>query len=217
MRWRVVCCGPREQAFRRFKNTLQDGGDSVVVLLVDSEEAVATTPITHLQARDGWNMGGIDGSSVHLMVQTMEAWIVADPSALRRYYGQRFNAGALPGATDLEGVRKSDLLTSLRQATRQTQKGTYHKIRHAGDLLHRIDSETVKARCAHCRRVFEELGAMIAAARASGADVTLGQPSSRSSRGCARHIRDLLNVGECSRVPDLRVENWMDTTRTSTQ
>ena len=164
MRWRLVCCGPRDEAFRRFQNTLQDGDDSVVVLLVDAEQPVATAPGVHLQARDRWDMMNIDTNSVHLMVQTMEAWIVADANAVRGYYGQGFNAGALPRAADLEGVSKRDLENSLHQATQHTQKGTYHKIRHASDLLQRIDPETVKARCRHCRRLFDELGRMIEAA-----------------------------------------------------
>ena len=164
IRWKLVCCGPRDEAFRRFRNTLQDGDDSVVVLLVDAEDPVATEPGAHLQARDGWDMTGIDDNSIHLMVQTMEAWIVADVNALRGYYGQRFNAGALPRAVDLEGVGKRDIENSLRRATRRTQKGAYHKIRHASDLLRLMNAETVMARCPRCRLLFDELAQMIDAA-----------------------------------------------------
>ena len=164
IRWKLVCCGPRDEAFRRFRKTLQDRDDSVVVLLVDAEEEVATAPVAHLQARDTWNMAGIDANSVHLMVQTMEAWIVADENALRGYYGQGFNAGALPRAEDLEKVGKRDLNSSLHRATQRTQKGAYHKIRHASDLLRRMNAETVKARCPHFRLLFDQLGQMIDAA-----------------------------------------------------
>ena len=164
MRWNLVCCGPRGEAFRRFRNAVRNGDDTVVVLLVDSEDPVATEPVAHLEARDGWDMTGIDANSVHLMVQTMEAWIAADANALNRYYGQRFNAGALPRRPNLEEVSKADVERSLEQATAGTQKGRYHKIRHASDLLQRIDPETVKARCRHCERLFIELGRLIDAA-----------------------------------------------------
>ena len=68
------------------------------MLLVDAEGPVATGTCEHLRARDGWDMTGVDAQSVHLMVQTMEAWIVADADALGSYYGNGFNAGALPRA-----------------------------------------------------------------------------------------------------------------------
>ena len=63
----------------------------------------------------------------------MEAWIVADADALRSYYGQRFNQGALPRTDDLERVGKPTLENSLQRATERTQKGRYKKIAHASE------------------------------------------------------------------------------------
>ena len=97
------------------------------------------------------------------MVQAMEAWIVADPSALARYYGQGFRPAALPKTRNLEEVSKQDLERGLRQATQATGKGRYHKIKHASDLLKRIDVSTVTSRCDHCKRLFEVLGGKILA------------------------------------------------------
>ena len=125
---------------------------------------VQAQPRAHLYARDRWDLADVDDRAVHLMVQTMEAWIVADADALSSYYGQRFNERALPRAADLERVGKQDLENSLQRATAGTQKGRYRKIAHASDLLKRIDPDTVKARCRHCRRLFDELGRMIDAA-----------------------------------------------------
>ena len=164
LRWKLVCCGPRDEAFRRFRNAVRTGHDSTVVLLVDAENAVATESRAHLRARDGWDMTGVDARAVHLMAQTMETWIVADSEALRQYYGQGFNAGALPRTADLERVVRRDIEDSLRRATERTTKGRYRKIAHASDLLQRMDAEQVQARCCHCRRFFEELGQLIDAA-----------------------------------------------------
>ena len=58
--WKLVCCGPRDDAFRRFRNAVRTGDDSIVVLLVDAEDPVATEPRAHLQARDGWDMTDTD-------------------------------------------------------------------------------------------------------------------------------------------------------------
>ena len=161
MHWKLVCCGSRDVAFRSFQNAGRHDDGAIVLLLVDAEGPVAKGPGEHLHARDRWDMAAVDAGAVHLMVQTMEAWIVADADALNRYYGQSFNAGLLPKAANLESVAKSVVEGSLRRATEHTVKGRYHKIRHASDLLQRIDAEKVKARCRHCQRLFDELGRMI--------------------------------------------------------
>jgi hypothetical protein len=98
---------------------------------------------------------------IHLMVQTMEAWIVADPDALADYYGQRFRRNALPRTANLETVAKPAVATALNNATRDTQKGVYHKIKHASDLLKRIDRAKVQDRCPRCKRMFTTLGQAI--------------------------------------------------------
>ena len=164
IRWRLVCCGSRRKAFDGFRGAVDNGDDAVVVLLVDAEEPVVGTPRDHLRNRDGWELGFATDDKVHLMVQTMETWIVADPEALRRYYGRGFNAGALPVRRNLEEEPKASVEDSLHRATERTKKGRYQKIRHASDLLQRMNAETVKARCRHCRRLFDELGRTIQAA-----------------------------------------------------
>ena len=132
LRWKLVCCGPRGEAFRGFRSAVNNGDNAVNVLLVDAEGVVNRSPRDHLQARDNWDLSLAEEDSVHLMVQAMEAWIVADSEALAGYYGQGFRARRLPKANNLETVLKTTVERSLREATQHTQKGPYHKIRHAG-------------------------------------------------------------------------------------
>lgn len=94
---------------------------------------------------------------VHLMVQTMETWIVADADALAGYYGQGFRRAVLPRRSDLEHEPKGSVAKALNNATRHTGKGTYHKIHHGADLLARLDSRTVRSRCPNCDRLFATL------------------------------------------------------------
>lgn len=166
-RWRLVPCGGRQRTYETFANARGHAGkDEIVVLLVDAEAPVtAPTPVEHLRARlgDGWDLRGVDKAQVHLMVQTMETWIVADPDTLAAHYGQEFRANALPAADDLETVAKTALAAALDRATERTQKGRYHKIRHGADLLARIDPAKPRARCRHCDRLFAALGAAAAA------------------------------------------------------
>ena len=162
--WKLVCCGPRNEAFQRFQNAVNNSANAVNVLLVDAEGPVNQSAQRHLRDRDRWNLRFTPEETVHLMVQTMETWIVADAAALSQYYGQGFGTSKLPRATNLETVTKATVERSLDEATEPTQKGRYHKIRHASDLLKRIDSEKVKARCCHCQRLFDEIGRIVDAA-----------------------------------------------------
>ena len=164
LRWKLVCCGPRQEAFRGFRNAVSNGDNALNVLLVDAEGPVDQSSRDHLEGRDHWDLGFAEEDRVHLMVQAMEAWIVADLAALAAYYGQGFRVNRLPKAENLETVPKADVTRALDGATRRTRKGAYHKVRHASDLLKRIDAGKVRTRCARCEWMFERLGGIIAAA-----------------------------------------------------
>ena len=164
LRWKLVPCGGRDKALQGFRNAAVNGDDAIVVLLVDAEGPVNRAPRSHLESRDGWDMSFASEDKIHLMAQVMETWIIADPDALSTYYGQNFNGNVLPRMTNLEEVAKEDVERVLDQATEHTRKGQYHKIKHASELLKRIDVERVKQRCPHCARLFNVLGRMIDAA-----------------------------------------------------
>ena len=160
--WNIVCCGSRNEAYESFMHGRQNADDTIIILLVDAEGPVAdASPRDHLMARDRWMMRDVEDDVVHLMVQTMETWLVADRCALADYYGQRFRANALPTRQDLEEEGKAEIENALARATRSTQKGQYHKIRHASDLLKMINSQVVRRRCRNCERMFDTLHQMI--------------------------------------------------------
>jgi len=160
--WTVIVCGPRPEAFESFKMAARSHPEAFNVLLVDSEAPVSRPPWEHLQQQVGWTRPeSVRETQGHLMVQTVEAWIVADPETLSDFYGQGFLRNALPGSEDVEVIPKDRLLSSLNHATRGTQKGPYHKIDHGAALLERIDPERVRSRSQHCDRMFRELEAVI--------------------------------------------------------
>ena len=166
--WKLVPCGSRQQTFKRFRNAVTGTPpDQLVVLLVDAEAAVGNnTPRAHLQRCDKWNLAFADDDMVHLMVQVMETWIVADPETLAKYYGSHFRANAFPPAATAnpETIPKSRIMSSLHAATQRTPKGVYHKIRHASEILQRLDQPRVRQRCPACDRLFDTLERRIAAA-----------------------------------------------------
>lgn len=155
--WRLVCAGGRQAAYEAFVNAVHTNPGAINVLLVDSEDPVApetgdsahdaAARVTHLRQRDGWNLSATRPERVHLMVRCMEAWIVADPDALAAYYGQGFAPNILPARPNLEDEPKPDVYDKLARATRDTKKGEYGKIKHASQLLQRIDPAKVSHRC----------------------------------------------------------------------
>jgi hypothetical protein len=155
--WDVVVSGSRRDAFDDFVAAQGSHPDSWILLLVDAEGAVEAPPRAHLQHRDGWDLSAAGEDQVHLMVQAMEAWLLADPEALADYYGQDFNRKALPKRHNLEEEPKANLCAALEAATRHTQKGEYGKIAHASDLLARVDVCKSQARAPHCKRLFDTL------------------------------------------------------------
>jgi hypothetical protein len=161
LRWSITACGSRNEAFRNFNVAVETYTDAFLVLLVDSEAPVVGGPWSHLQERDGWSSGDLRDDHCHLMVQTIEAWLVADPEALASYYGQGFRRNALPRRADIEAVPKAQLYQSLNRATAETQKGSYAKIRHCADLLGRLDPDRVRQRARHCDLLFRTLEARI--------------------------------------------------------
>ena len=156
-----VLCGSRNSAFGDFKTALRSHPDAFNVLLVDSEAPVTNEPWAHLAARDAWLNPGVADDRCHLMVQSMESWLIADRDALLAYYGQGFNPNPIPGNADVESIDKEIVAAALREATRRTQKGEYHKIKHGAALLGRINHESVRRRARHCDRLFIVMQAVL--------------------------------------------------------
>lgn len=172
--WKLVCCGTRSAAYDAFINALRTSAASLNILLVDSESSLppetgnrerdADCRVAHLTTQDGWNLSVAQPERIHLMVQCMEAWIVADPEAVALFYGQGFIRNSLPARINLEEEPKADIYNKLKNATRGTQKGGYGKIRHASQLLTRIDPGKVAVRCPRFATLQDYLANTIAGA-----------------------------------------------------
>ena len=139
-RWNLVFCGDRNNAYNKFNTARKNNDPGILVLLVDSEGPVDASPRDHLAMEDRWNLRGVENDRIHLMVEVMETWIVADPEALAAYYGRQFRANVLPTRQNLEEICKAQIINALERATERTRKGRYDKVSHAG-LLARIDQK----------------------------------------------------------------------------
>ncbi len=160
----IKACGSRTQAFGRFCTALdQAGDDEFPMLLVDSEDAVASGTGTweHLQNREGDKWPTPEGATedhAHMMVQCMESWFLADRESLKEFFGQGYNENALPGRFEIEKIPKRDIFNSLKNATRNSAtKGEYGKGDHSFDLLGRIDPHLVTAASPHAQSLLTVL------------------------------------------------------------
>ena len=157
---RVVRGGSRDDTFKRFASAMRKPNPKrLPLLLVDSEDAIVTHQSiwSHLRVRDEWiRPDGATEDHAFLMVQAMETWLVADREAFQRYFGQGFNAAALPNWQNLEAVPKKDLFESIKKATRQCST-PYAKGEVSFDLLTAIAPSQVSAACPNAKRLLDHL------------------------------------------------------------
>ena len=153
---RIVACGSRNAAYKDFCTALSQNKDELPLLLVDSETIVAPNDGSwqHLRQRDNWSRPqGANDDHAHLMAQCMETWLIADRDTLANYFGNGFNQNSLPQNYNLEAVDKEEIYRSLKNATRQTMKGSYSKGNHSFEILARINPELTCNRCSYANRL----------------------------------------------------------------
>ena len=151
--WNLIACGSRNSTFEDFCNALVSHPEAFNVLLVDAEGSVqAPQPTVHLEKQDGWDMENIVDEQCYLMVEMMENWFLADANTLADFYKQGFNRNALPSRLNVEENSKDSVDRALRDATQNTLKGRYHKIKHGAALLGKIRPDLVRQRAPNCER-----------------------------------------------------------------
>ncbi|MCP4662278.1 MAG: DUF4276 family protein [bacterium] len=165
---RIVPCGGRRHAYDQFCTAVQNLEEhDLAVLLVDSEVAVAeSSPWTHVKQRegDGWDKpDDASDDQLHLMVQCMEAWFLADREAMREFFGDGYREKALPPVTgQIENVSKTDMYSKLKAATKDTKtKGAYGKGEHSFKLLARLDPDLVRKASPWAERFFSTLDTLL--------------------------------------------------------
>ena len=142
---RIVACGPRGEAYRRFNRSLSDANEDIF-LLVDSEDPVKDISRTweHLMWRDKWDKpGNATDDDVLFMTTCMETWLVADRDALRDHFGNTLQNSALPPLQSLESRDRKDVQARLIRATRQC-KAPYKKGPKSYEILGKLDPEEIE-------------------------------------------------------------------------
>ena len=156
----IVRGGSRNQAFERFVSEVEKANpDELPILLVDSEGAVNRNHSVwqHLQANDGWRRpANVGDGQAFLMVQAMEAWLLADRAALQNYFSRGFRENRLPQQTNPERVPKDDLAPALALASADCSR-QYAKGPISFAILGIVNAAVVAERCRHAKSLIDHL------------------------------------------------------------
>ncbi len=127
---RIEACGSRNSTFKDFKTELRTAdAKTMVCMLVDSEDPVELPSVWgHLKARDGWvQPSGTTENQVQFMTTCMETWLMADPEALKSFFGIGFKAAKLLPVTDLESRPRDKVQDALADATKDCGRDRMYK------------------------------------------------------------------------------------------
>ncbi|HJT66720.1 MAG TPA: DUF4276 family protein [Pyrinomonadaceae bacterium] len=151
----------RSNAFNLFVKRKAFRPNDLVVLVVDSEIAVATNTSVWEVVRnsDKWQKPvWATDSHLYLMVHVVETWLLTDQEALKQFFKRGLNLKALP-TSNLEDRSKTEIERALKQATKDTQKGSYtHGQAH--EIIELVNPDNVKT-LTHGKRLFTTLRKLI--------------------------------------------------------
>ncbi len=167
----IIMCGGRKLAYNDFSKALESHPEAFNILLVDSEGKISQdqSPWQYLETnkQDKWQSLNLSDDHCHLMVQTMEAWFIADLETLRQFYGDNFVDtkiinGLENDKDNIENVTKYNLQKWIEHATKHCKNidgssKKYNKSQHPPKLLAIINVEKVRKKCYWCNRIFRTL------------------------------------------------------------
>ncbi len=154
---KVIPCGGRSETFKRLCAAHARG--EPCALLVDSEEPVASGDSVrqHLWKRDQWKMpGGVRDEQLHLFVQVMESWFLADPEGCAKHLKKGFRSQDLSGRP-IESVSKKDVYQSLAKAVGEIAAKSYSKGQHSFGVIACLDPAKVEQASPSAKRLLDWL------------------------------------------------------------
>lgn len=146
VRFQIIMGGGKSQAIHKFKKAQEKADDCLLVIDLDAPTMEKNRDLQE-------NSLNIEADRVFYMIQEMEAWFIDQPEVLDDYYKDKI-ARKLPKrpAHEIpEPARK------LEQATSNTQKGKYHKVKDGTALLRLLDGPQLMEKFEDFRRLVEAL------------------------------------------------------------
>lgn len=131
---------------------------------MDSEGPIAEgdDPWVYVQQRDGWRKPvKAQGDDLHFMVQTMEAYFIADPKSLQNVFGQGYKPEKLPQNPKPEQVEKTRIIPGIQSAIRNCEQKRYTKGRHSFEALEACDPAELRNKMPFFKRFIERLESLL--------------------------------------------------------
>jgi hypothetical protein len=156
--------GGIEQVLADFDIAYNPPSTEIYYLLVDSDGPVISVPRNHLKTKFSsyrfLDDKKIPDNRIHLMVQVMESWFIADISALERFFGEGFDSAQIPQDQEIESIDGDVAINSLKSASKGSSRGEYKlysTIEFETGILKQLNPDILKDKAPHCKRLFEIL------------------------------------------------------------
>lgn len=159
--FKIIPCGARTVAFKEFCIAMGKGEHAM--LLIDSEAPVPHDDFQPWQflkqnQADQWDKPtNAKDEDCHLMVQAMEAWLLADSKALAAYFGQGFSKAKLPKTTNLESLKKDRAFQILKTVSAKCGRDRIYHKNKAFAVLRTVQPSKIEQGSAWASRFFQEV------------------------------------------------------------
>jgi hypothetical protein len=148
---KMILGGGKSQTVDKFKNNRLGGTKVLLLIDLDKSETEIELDLKEyglLEQRE----------NVFYMVQEMECWFLSQPEILDKFYGLDNNkkkvSDKIPKRKSIEFSNPDE---KLKEYTKNTKKGEYHKIKHAVELLKLLDSTKLESDFEEFKRLIKRL------------------------------------------------------------
>lgn len=125
---KIILGNGKSQAIKKFLHFKNEGEEVGLLMDLDQPETNRTKDL-QAQKLEKYK------DQIFYMIQAVEAWFISQPDILDEYFNADITK-KLPKRRPAEIPEPKDI---LKKATKGTKKGEYHEIKHAVELLKRLD------------------------------------------------------------------------------
>ncbi|HRK28748.1 MAG TPA: DUF4276 family protein [Chitinophagales bacterium] len=148
---KIILSGSKQHAIEKFFYAKRQGLKALLLIDLDKPETQVEQDMLEYRLNTFAN-------DVFYMIQEMEAWFLSQPDILDSFFGKDMGGAKIskkiPSKKTTQIMKPSEL---LRDITRQTTKGGYHKIKHAFELLRLLDAEKLENDIPEFRRLIRRI------------------------------------------------------------
>lgn len=131
---KIILGNGKSQAIKKFLHFIDEGEEVGLLMDLDQPEANRNKDL-QAQKLEKYK------DQIFYMIQALEAWFISQPEILDNYFNSDISK-KLPKRRPAEIPEPKD---ALKKATKGTKKGEYHEIKHAVELLKRLDATKLES------------------------------------------------------------------------